>query len=201
MTEEKKLLIATRNKHKLAEIRAITAGAGIILLSTDDVPGLPEVVEDGDTFEKNAVKKAVTLALCSRLWSLADDSGLEVDALYGAPGIHSARYAGDSCDCKANNAKLLEELAGITERCARFRCVIALASPDGTVQAVEGKCEGSIALQEEGSEGFGYDPLFVPDGYDKPFATLSADQKNKISHRGAALRAAARKWPERLGGA
>lgn len=191
----KQMLVATRNRKKLAEILAILDLPEMELLSIDDFSGdLPEVEEDGDTFAANAIKKAVTLARCSNLLTLADDSGLEVDALDGAPGVYSARYAGEPCNDAANNHKLLEVLAGVDNRRARFRCVIALALPDGRTATVEGFCEGCIAPGPSGSGGFGYDPLFIPEGYTHTFAELGGDVKHRISHRGAALRAAVTAW-------
>jgi XTP/dITP diphosphohydrolase len=188
------LLIATRNAHKLDEIRSILQLPGVEIVGADDVPGLPEVVEDGDTFEANAAKKAVELAAASGLLTLADDSGLEVDALDKAPGVYSARYAGEPSDDAANNRKLLAALDGVAARTARFRCAMALATPDGRYETVDGRCEGRIELAPRGAEGFGYDPLFVPDGFDQTFAELDAASKNRISHRGAALAAAKSTW-------
>jgi len=191
-----KLLVATRNRHKLEEIRQIFALPGLALVAADEVPGLPgEVVEDADTFEGNALKKARELCLASGLWTMADDSGLEVAALNNAPGVYSARYAGEPCSYPANNAKLLRELDGVADRRARFRCVIALCSPDGREWTVDGRCEGAILDGDpRGANGFGYDPLFVPDGFAHTFAELGADVKNRISHRGHALRRAASEW-------
>ena len=188
------LLVASRNKHKLEEIRAIFNLPDIILLGANEIPGLPEVVEDGSTFHANAVKKAVTLAMHAHLWTIADDSGLEVDALGGAPGVHSARYAGEPADYAANNTKLLKELEGVTARSARFWCVIALSSPAGRAQIVEGKCEGQIIDELRGKEGFGFDPLFVPDGHLQTFAEMEAGLKNSISHRARALQQAKENW-------
>ena len=197
-----KLLIATRNKHKLEEIRQIFALPSLELVAADDVPGLPEdVVEDADTFEGNALKKARELCAASGLWTLADDSGLEVVALNNAPGVFSARYAGEPCSYPANNAKLLRELAGATDRRARFRCAVALCAPDGHSWTVDGSCPGRIIDEPRGANGFGYDPLFVPDGYDKTFAELDSTVKNAISHRGHALQCAAAAWREQLAGA
>ena len=194
-----KLLIATRNRHKLEEIRQIFALPSLELVAADDVPGLPEdVVEDADTFEGNALKKARELCAASGLWTLADDSGLEVTALDNAPGVFSARYAGEPCSYPANNAKLLHELAGVPDRRARFRCAIALCTPDGRSWTVDGSCEGHIIQEPRGANGFGYDPLFVPDGYDKTFAELDGAVKNAISHRGRALQRAAEAWRELL---
>ncbi len=187
-----RLLVATRNPKKLIEIRGILALPGVELLCIEDAGmPLPEVEEDGDTFEANAIKKAVTLALASGMPTLGDDSGLEVDALEGAPGVYSARYAGEPCDDDANNRKLLGMLEGQGHRRARFRCVIALAMPDGRVTTVSGCCEGRIVTAPRGTGGFGYDPLFVPEGYSQTFAELGPDEKHRVSHRGAALRAAA----------
>jgi len=190
-----KLLVATRNKHKLEEIRQIFSLPGLTMLAADEVDGIPaDVVEDADTFEGNALKKARELGAASGLWTLADDSGLEVDALNNAPGVYSARYAGESCSYPANNAKLLHELKGISNRRARFRCVIALHAPDGREWTVEGCCEGSISENGHGTNGFGYDPLFVPVGYSQTFAELDGFTKNSLSHRGHALRKAASEW-------
>ncbi len=215
------LLIATRNLHKVGEIRALL-GPGFQTLTLDDFPDAPKVVEDAETFAGNATKKAVELA--TRLGSnplltshhpslafvLADDSGLEVDALNGAPGVHSARFAAldkheNSADID-NNAKLLRLLKNVPQekRSARFRCVLALArileqapknaSPvcyaDDTgaaVQLFDGVCEGEIIGSPQGTKGFGYDPLFVPAGFDKSFAELGDDVKNQLSHRAKAL--------------
>ncbi len=188
------LIIATGNAHKLKEIRAILTLPDLELVGLDAVPGAPEVVEDRDTFEGNAVKKAATLAAFTGKWALADDSGLEVDALDGAPGVYSARYAGEPADYAANNTKLLHELTGVNDRSARFRCVMALCSPEGETHTVEGRCEGYIAEGEKGNGGFGYDPLFVPEGLDTTFAEMSAEAKNAISHRGRALARAAEEW-------
>lgn len=183
-----KLVIATRNKHKLEEIHTIFKLPGLTLLSAMDFPDVPDVVEDGKTFEENAVKKAVTLARATGLWTLADDSGLEVDALNEEPGVYSARYAGEPVSYPANNRKLLAEMKSITNRRARFRCVIALASPGGKAQTVEGRCEGAIIHGLRGGQGFGYDPLFVPDGYSETFAEMNPEAKNAISHRGRAFK-------------
>jgi XTP/dITP diphosphohydrolase len=189
-----KLVIATRNKHKLEEIRTIFRVPGLEIASALDFPDVPDVVEDGETFEANAKKKAVTLARATGLWALADDSGLEVDALNGAPGVYSARYAGEPVSYPANNRKLLKELESVTSRRARFRCVIALASPSGKARTVDGRCEGEVIREERGTQGFGYDPVFVPDGYAQTFAEMDAAIKNSISHRGSALRKAAEAW-------
>lgn len=189
-----KLLVATGNQHKLREIQEILHLPGLEVIGLAGFPDAPEVIEDGDTFHANAVKKAVTIAAAGGLWSLADDSGLEVDALGGQPGVRSARYAGEPADYAANNRKLLAAMGGRTDRSARFRCAIALASPDSAVRVVEGKCEGHIVETARGEAGFGYDPLFVPDGYQQTFAEMDAGLKNRLSHRGRALELAAAEW-------
>lgn len=189
------LLVATRNRHKLEEIRQIFALPGLSLLAADEVAGLPEdVVEDADTFEGNALKKARELCWASGLWTLADDSGLEVAALDNAPGVFSARYAGEPCSYPANNAKLLDALDGIADRRAQFRCAIALCAPDGREWVVDGRCTGNIIGAPRGSNGFGYDPLFVPDGHTQTFAELDSGTKHALSHRGNALRRAKAEW-------
>ncbi len=194
------LLIATRNAHKLREIREILAIPGIEIRGADEVPGLPEVEEDGETFEENALKKARALAAASGLWTMADDSGLEVDALGGAPGVHSARYAGVHADNAANNRKLLAALEGVENRAARFRCALALVAPDGREWTLDGRCEGRIAHALSGAGGFGYDPLFIPEGEKVSFGEMPAEAKNAISHRGRALAAAAVAWSPLLQG-
>ncbi len=190
-----KLLLATRNRKKCEELQALLVDTTCKLLSVDEVgKALPEVVEDGLTFVDNARKKAIQMAQASGLMTLADDSGLEVRALNGAPGVYSARYAGTPCSDIRNNEKLLGALAGMTDRTARFRCVIALASPDGVCATVEGICQGQIGWEAHGAGGFGYDPLFIPNGFSRRFAELSPQEKQAISHRGQALRAALAAW-------
>ncbi len=189
-----KLVIATRNKHKLDEIRAMFSVPGLEVVSALDFPDLADVDEDGVTFEANAIKKAQACAKGTGLWALADDSGLEVDALGGEPGVRSARYAGEPVSYPANNKKLLAEMKGRADRRARFRCVIALSSPSGVVKTVEGRCEGTIAKKASGSQGFGYDPLFIPNGFSKTFAEMEPQLKNAISHRGLALARAREAW-------
>lgn len=195
-----KLVIATRNAHKLEEIHNIFDFQNLEVMSAFDFPDIPDVVEDGATLEENAKKKAVEIALATGCWSLADDSGLEVAALGGAPGVYSARYAGEHCSYADNNAKLLAELAGKPDRSARFRTVIALSDPAGNVETVSGECAGIIIEEQRGTRGFGYDPLFVPDGESKTFAELPADLKNRISHRANALRIAQKAWGASLKG-
>ncbi len=188
-----KLVIATRNAHKLAEIRAVFSLPGLEIIGTGAWPNVPDPVEDGSTFEENAAIKARAWAAATGLPALADDSGLEVDALGGAPGIHSARYAGLHGDSAQNNALLLKNLTGAPDRRARFVCALALALPDGSLKTLRGECPGVILPALSGCGGFGYDPLFVPDGYTESFAALSAEVKNGISHRARALEAA-RGW-------
>lgn len=185
------LIIATRNPGKLEEIRLLL-GPEIRLRSLADFADLPDIVEDGDTFEANAVKKARTVARHTGCPALADDSGLEVDALGGAPGVHSARFAGENATDAQNNAKLLHLLGETPEekRTARFRCVIGITTPDGAVRTARGRCEGRILKRPRGRGGFGYDPLFLVPALKLTFAELSPGEKNRISHRGRALKAA-----------
>ncbi len=189
-----KLLIATPNPHKLEEIHAIFNFQGLEVCSAFDFPHIPDVVEDGDTLEANAIKKAVEICRATGLPALADDSGLEVEALNGEPGVYSARWSGEGCTYADNNKKLLRELAGNPNRRARFRTVIALALPGEKPLTVEGSVQGRIIEELRGNQGFGYDPLFVPDGYNQTFAELPAEVKNKISHRARALNAASNVW-------
>lgn len=193
-----KLVIATRNAHKLEEIRAIFDFSNLEVLSAFDFPEIPDVIEDGETLEENAAKKATEIAAATGCWTLADDSGLEVDALDGAPGVYSARYAGEHGSYADNNARLLQELADKEDRSARFRTAIALSDPEGNVKLVSGECAGVIIEEGRGGNGFGYDPLFVPNGYSETFAELSSEVKNRISHRANALRKAHEAWCELL---
>ncbi len=181
------ILLATRNAHKAAEIAAMVKGLDFQWKSLRDFPEIEEVEEDGSTLEENAAKKALLPARESGLWAMADDTGLEVDALAGAPGVRSARYAGPGADYEANNSKLLSALEGTRERSARFRCVIALASPAGQVVMEQGSIEGVIAAAPRGRSGFGYDPLFLLPSLGKTLAELSPEEKNRLSHRALAL--------------
>lgn len=187
-----KLLVATKNRGKVRELELLFAEVpGIELVSLADLPGAPEVDEDGATFEANAVKKACEYAAFAGLTTLADDSGLEVDALGGAPGVCSARFAREHDDA-ANNALLLEKLTGVpdAERTARFRCVLALAEPSGApVRITDGRVEGRIARAPRGNHGFGYDPLFLVERGDRTMAELDPGDKSVLSHRGRAARA------------
>lgn len=191
-TEVAELVLASRNKHKVEELQRLLEGRNITVLTLSDFPGAPEVKEDGSTFAENARKKAKEIAAFTGKTVLADDSGLEVDALGGRPGVYSARFAGESASDAENNQKLLRLLAGVPaeKRTARFRCVIALATPDGIIETVEGSCQGWIGYEPRGSSGFGYDPLFVIDESGRTFAMLTREEKNRISHRGRALRRA-----------
>ena len=191
-----KFVIATHNAHKLEEIRAIFNTNGLEVCSALDFPDVPDTIEDRDTLEGNAIKKAQELCAATGLMALADDSGLEVEALNGAPGVFSARYAGEPCSYEDNNAKLLRELSGKDNRRARFRTVIALVRPGEEPLTVEGICPGTLIDELRGEHGFGYDPLFIPDGYTQTFAELPSEMKNKISHRANALAEASNVWGE-----
>ena len=182
------IVVATRNPHKLDEIRAILRDSGITVLGLDRFPDAPDVDEDRPDLEGNAAKKAETLHRFTKRPTMADDTGLEVDALGGRPGVHSARYAGESAKDADNRRKLLNALENESDRSARFRTVIAFATREGT-RFFEGVCEGRIIDEERGDGGFGYDPVFVPLGYDRTFAELSPDEKNRISHRARATHA------------
>jgi len=183
-----KLLLATRNRDKIKEIVPFLDGIVKNIISLADIDDPLHVEETGKTFEKNAILKAESLFKQTGNITLADDSGLEVDALGGQPGVLSARFAGESAADAANNEKLLSLMhhVPVGERRGRFRCVMALAMPDGT-RTFEGVVEGEIALSPAGTCGFGYDPLFIPEGYDKTFAELGNDIKSRISHRTRAL--------------
>jgi len=184
----KEIVVATRNRRKLEEIGRITGEMGITLRTLEEFPACPEVVEDGETFRDNALKKARETSAFTGLAALADDSGLEVDALKGEPGVYSARYAGKDATDADNVKKLLSKLSSCTDgRAARFRCVLAFVTPDGLEEVFDGKVEGSIGTVERGHNGFGYDPVFFPQGYDRTFAEMSAGEKDGMSHRGRAL--------------
>lgn len=201
-----RLLIATQNEKKRRELALVLAPLEIELVTPAGIGGLPSVDEDQPTFALNAAKKALSAARASGIWALADDSGIEVEALGGAPGVHSARYAGEPADDARNNAKLLQELAGLPRdrRAARFTCALALARPDGTLALeVEGEARGRILPAPRGSGDFGYDPLFLftEPGFQQSgrgFAELSGAEKAAVSHRGRALRALAARLPSLL---
>ena len=180
-----KMILATKNKGKIKEFKALVQGLPIELLSLEDIPDLPEVEEDGCSFQENALKKACAIAKYTGLTAIADDSGLEVDALNGAPGIHSARYAGDKATDQENIQKLLTALKSVPfeKRTARFRCVIVVCTHTNKTITAEGTCEGIIATEPHGSHGFGYDPVFLIDRMGYTMAEVEPEIKNRISHR------------------
>lgn len=184
-----KLLLATKNNHKAKEIKEYLTGMKLELLTLNDFPEFEDIPETGETFEENAWIKAKAAYEKMEICALADDSGLEVDYLNGRPGVYSARYAGEKASDADNRKKLLHELANAADhnRTARFICVMVLY--DGIKKSIfRGICEGSITENERGEDGFGYDPLFIPEGYGKTFAELGIETKNRISHRGKALK-------------
>lgn len=186
-----RIVLATTNSGKLTEVRAIMTDAGLDLAGADEFGGLPSVLEDGVTYEENAALKARAMARRTKTAAMADDSGLEVYALGGAPGVRSARYAGPQGDDAANVAKLLQEMSGLSggDRKARFVCAAVYIGVWGLMLVARGTCEGRIVTKPRGSGGFGYDPIFVPDGYEQTMAELPPETKNEISHRGRAFRA------------
>ena len=194
------LLVATTNSGKFAEVKAFLGKLPLRIISLRDLRNPPTVVEDGATFEENALKKARTFAEFSRMLTLADDSGLEVDALNGAPGIYSARYCGEDGNDEKNNDKLLGELANVPEeeRTARFVCALALCAPTSLEMkhwTVRESCEGRIAFARQGSAGFGYDPLFFYPPLRKTFGEIDRETKATVSHRGQALKRLAETLP------
>ena len=182
----KKLVIASRNDHKILEMEQLLSPLGIEVLSTKDFPNLEEVVEDRPTLKGNALKKARYVAAQTNLPALSDDTGLEVEDLNGEPGVYSARYAGPSASYEDNVIKLLDELSGKENRKARFRTIVALVDGDEEF-TFEGICNGKIIEEQRGREGFGYDPIFTPVDYEHTFAELDSSTKNLISHRGKAV--------------
>jgi XTP/dITP diphosphohydrolase len=194
------LLVATTNQGKFAEVQAFLKGLPLRIVSLSDLVNPPAVAEDGDSFEANALKKARSLARFSGMMTLADDSGIEVDALGGAPGIYSARYAGAEGDDDANNLKLLRELTGVPEakRTGRFVCALALCVPDAggwKEWTVRECCDGRIAFARKGTNGFGYDPLFFYPPFGKTFGEIDRETKATVSHRGKALKKLAEMLP------
>ncbi len=183
------LILATRNEGKVRELGAMLQGLDVVVTSLADHPAVPEIIEDGLTFLENARKKARAVVEITGRMALADDSGLVVEALGGAPGVNSARYAGRQGDYGANNGKLLEEMADVPDgqRNAAFVCTMVLARPGGEESDVEGRCEGEIIREYRGNGGFGYDPLFYVPGEGLTMAELPMERKNEISHRGRAL--------------
>jgi XTP/dITP diphosphohydrolase len=188
MSEHLNLLISTRNDHKTGEVRKIL-GDRFLVSDLSSAPEVGEVEETGATFEENAALKSMAASLVVEGWVIADDSGLEVDALGGAPGVYSARFAGPGCKDAENNALLLQKLEGVRgrDRSARFRCVIVLSRAGRKLAAFDGTVEGIIANAPRGDGGFGYDPLFIPEGHCTTFADLPPETKNQISHRARAL--------------
>lgn len=191
MENFKKVVVATSNRGKLQEIREILRSVPLELVSMGEyLNSQVEIEENGSTFEENALIKAQFVYNKTGLWALADDSGLEVDALGGRPGVLSARFAGASAGAEENNRKLLNELKNVSasDRTARFRCVLVLKTSSDCYLCSEGICEGRIGFEPKGSNGFGYDPLFIPEGLDKTFAQLSSEEKHELSHRAKALK-------------
>lgn len=186
----KKLILASRNEHKIKELRETLSDLDIELRSALEFEKLGEVEEDKLTLKGNALKKARYVFEATGRPALADDTGLEVEALDGRPGVFSARYAGINASYRDNTEKLLEELAGVDEqnRGARFRTVVACIDEEGSEHFFEGICRGKILSNPQGDKGFGYDPVFQPEGYEQTFAQLDSKEKNKISHRGRAIR-------------
>ncbi len=187
MSSPSRLVLGTGNPGKVDELRALLSDLSIKLVPAHDLNDPPAVDEDADTLAGNAEKKARAFHEHTGLPALADDTGLEVAALDGRPGVHTARFAGPNCTPEDNKRKLLEVLDGVEDRRARFRTVVALVDSDGSARTFEGVCEGTITTEPRGDGGFGYDPLFLPEGYDQTFAEMSADAKNGISHRRKAL--------------
>ena len=187
MEFDKPLILATKNKGKIAEFRDLFENTGFAVKSLYDFGPIPGVVEDGITFEDNAVKKARFTARVLGFPAIADDSGLVVEALGGRPGVYSARYAGEDATDELNNLKLLEEMKDISAREAYFACVLAIAVPRGPALIYGGKCHGIIAHETAGSQGFGYDPLFYHPPSGKTFAEIPSKDKNRLSHRGIAM--------------
>ncbi len=181
------LVLATTNKNKIKEFQEMLRDFPIEIRSVGDFGPIPECIEDGETFDDNAYKKALHTAKILGLPAIADDSGLVVEALDGAPGVYSARYAGESATDEENCEKLLQELAGKENRRAAFKCVLSIAVPSGPALTYEGSCEGVILEERRGESGFGYDPLFFYEPLNKTFAQCNMEEKNKVSHRGKAL--------------
>tara|TARA_A100001011_G_scaffold395321_1_gene489983 strand:+ start:50 stop:634 length:585 start_codon:yes stop_codon:yes gene_type:complete len=191
-----KIVLASRNPNKIQELRELLSLPDLQVLSTADFPELEEVDEDALTLEGNALKKAHYVAMVTGLPSLADDTGLEVSALNGAPGVYSARYAGEQASYDDNVEKLLSEMEDIEQRNAQFRTVVAFVDADKH-WIFEGVCTGQISRYRKGVKGFGYDPIFMPDGFEQSFAEMGSEQKNSISHRGLAMKDAVaflQKW-------
>lgn len=185
----RELVLATRNRHKAQELASLLSDLGISIRTLDAFPEVPDVIEDGKTCEANAIKKARVVSRATGLLAVADDTGLEVDALGGQPGVYAARYAGEHVTYEDNWRKLLRELSGVPHdrRTARFITVAAIASPSGEVQVAEGQLQGVITEEPAGAQGFGYDPVFFVPELGMTLAELSPDEKNRISHRAKAF--------------
>lgn len=190
------IVLATSNKNKLKEIKELLKGFPVAIKSLADFGPMPEAVEDGETFDDNAYKKALHYAKVLGLPCLADDSGLAVDALDGRPGVYSARYSGPEATDWKNCEKLLEEMTGKSNRSAHFVCVLSLATPAGPALTWEGRCDGEITTERRGESGFGYDPVFYYPDFGKTFAEVSMEQKSSVSHRGRALAEFAAEFPK-----
>lgn len=181
------LVLATNNQGKKKEMKSLLEGYPVTIMTLDDFGPIPEIIEDGETFDDNAYKKASMTARYLGFPAMADDSGLIVDALDGRPGVYSARYSGEDANDEKNIEKLLGEMDGVNNRSARFKCVISIAVPTGPALTYEAECEGIITTEPKGDGGFGYDPVFYYPEFDKTFAEISMEEKSKISHRGKAL--------------
>lgn len=188
----KSIVLGTHNKDKQRELQSLLKGAGIRVLSLDDFPGCPEAAETGRTFERNARIKASAYSKHTRMLTLADDSGLMISRLNGKPGVYSARFAGPGCTYRDNNAKVLSLMRNVpaSKRSATFVSVIAIYHNGRSIGVVRGECEGKIAFEARGRNGFGYDPIFIPKGCSRTYAELPPAVKNRVSHRGRALRKA-----------
>lgn len=198
MNKKQTLLIASNNHNKIKELKHILKETDFKIVAPSDIGGIEEVEETGSTFEENAILKAIAIAEHNHTYVFSDDSGLEVEALNNRPGIYSARYAGIGATNEQRIEKLLKEMEGVNNRKARFVCVIAISNPEGKVMTFRGEIYGKIISEPKGKNGFGYDPVFQPDGYDKTFAELDSEIKNRISHRALAINkalAALKKMP------
>ena len=194
----KVIVLATKNEGKVREFQQLLKDFPVEIKNLNDFGPIPEVEEDGTTFDDNAYKKASFTAKVLGLPAIADDSGLVVEALDGAPGVRSARFAGENPTDKENIEKLLHEMEGISNRKAAFECVISIAVPSGPALTYEGRCEGEITVKPEGTSGFGYDPIFYYPEYGKTFAEISGEEKNRVSHRGRALQEVAAEFDKVL---
>jgi XTP/dITP diphosphohydrolase len=190
MTEKIEVVLGTRNHGKIAEFRSLFKGMSIRILSFFDFPNVPEIKEDGKTFKENAEKKAKAIAKATNKIAIAEDSGLEVDYLEGEPGVRSARFTGENANDRDNTRRVLKLLVGVPweKRTAKFVCIMCLAAPHGETLCAEGICKGRLSFEMRGTHGFGYDPIFIPDGQTLTMAEMDPRLKNKISHRADAMR-------------